>query len=128
MSSVEKKTSNRKGVLKQRSTKIRKLCTEADKTALKIRPGLVNTASATTAQNQVSINVQSVSSTVVKPTHISSLPSTTFPTPGPGIMPSQESPLSSPFVSQQRFPVFPASMSSFTLVLLHGNISVSVGS
>jgi len=58
------------------------------------------------------------------PTHISSLPLSTFPTPGPGIMPSQGSPLSSPFVSQQRFPVFTAPMSPFTLVLLHGNICV----
>jgi len=68
----------------------RKLCTEADESAWKIRPGLVNTASATTVQNQVSINVQSASSTVVMPTHISSLPSST---PGPAIMPSQGSTL-----------------------------------
>ena len=53
-------------------------------------------------QNQVSINIQSASSTMVMPTRISSLPSSTFPAQGPAIMPSQRSTLPSPFVSQQR--------------------------
>ena len=49
MSSVGKKKSNRKGVSKHKSAKIRKICVESDKSSLKLRP--VICAAATSVQN-----------------------------------------------------------------------------
>jgi len=69
LSSVGKKKALTKGVSKQRSAKIKKVCTETDKSSWQLRPTLQNVANATTVQNQIamSVNVQPATSTIIMP-------------------------------------------------------------
>ena len=79
----------------------------------------------------MSFNIHSTSSAVIMPSQVSTqsfgmMPSqvSTLPTQSPGIMPGQICTLPTHLLSQ---PVFPAPLSPFTLILLHGNISVCSG-
>ena len=113
LNSVGKKKSARKGISKQKSAKIRKICAETDDSSWNLRPALAN---ATTVQNQLamSVNVQSSSSPVIMPSQSSV------------IVPSQTYGHSSQLFPQD-FAIFPAPSAPFILILLHGNISVCTG-
>ena len=113
LTSVGKKKSARKGISKQKSAKIRKICAETDDSSWNLRPALAN---ATTVQNQLamSVNVQSSSSPMIMPSQSSV------------IVPSQTYGHSSQLFPQD-FAIFPAPSAPFILILLHGNISVCTG-
>ena len=121
LSSVGKKKAPRKGISKQRSAKIKKICAETDDSSWNVRPAL---AKATTVQNQLamSVNVQPSSSPVIMPSQSHMI----MPSQPPVIMPYQTSSHSSQ-VFPQEFAVFPAPSAPFLLILLHGNISVCTG-
>ena len=140
MSCVGKKKAARKGVSKQKSAKIQKICAESDDASWKLRPALIgNSGTATTVQNQLSmsVNIHPSSSAVIMPSQISTLPSQatgimpsqmpTLPSQATGIMPSQISTLPSQATGSQMSPIFPAPLNPFTLIFLHGNISVCSG-
>ena len=70
MSCVGKKKAPRKGISKQKSAKIQKICAESDDASWKLRPALIgNSGAATTVQNQLSmsVNIHPTSSAVIMP-------------------------------------------------------------
>jgi len=188
MSSVGKKRVSRKGVTKQKSAKIKKMCAESDESSWKLRPAMIS-STATSVQNQLSmsVNIHPASSSVVVPSQMTTFPSQIAPSqislqspgfmphlqsssqissqspefmphsqqsstqlysqsPGfmppsqysqmtpsqispqlPGFMPTQSSTQSLGQIPGSMSPVFPAPMSPFNLIMLHGNISVCSG-
>ena len=175
MSCVGKKKAPRKGMSKQRSAKVQKICAESDDASWTLRPALIaNSGTVTTVQNQLSmsVNIHPSSSAVIMPSQIYTLPSqatqmstlpsqatqmSTLPSQATGIMPSQTSTLPSqatkimptqmstlPSQASEIMPSqmctlplqatasqissgFPAPSNPFTLIFLHGNISVCSG-
>ena len=135
MSCVGKKKALRKGMSKQRSAKVQKICAESDDASWTLRPALIaNSGTATTVQNQLSmsVNIHPSSSAVIMPSQISTLPSqatqmSTLPSQATGIMPSQMSTLPLQATASQMSSVFRAPSNPFTLIFLHGNISVCSG-
>ena len=103
MSCVGKKKVPRKGMSKQRSAKVQKICAESDDASWTLRPALIaNSGTVTTVQNQLSmsVNIHPSSSAVIMPSQISTLPSqatqmSTLLSQATGIMPSQTSTLPS---------------------------------
>ena len=150
MSCVGKKKVPRKGMSKQRSAKVQKICAESDDASWTLRPALIaNSGTVTTVQNQLSmsVNIHPSSSAVIMPSQISTLPSqatqmstllsqatgimpsqtSTLPSQATEIMPSQMSTLPLQAAASQMSSVFPAPSNPFTLIFLHGNISVCSG-
>ena len=117
LTSVGKKKSARKGISKQKSAKIRKICAETDDSSWNLRPALAN---ATTVQNQLamSVNVQSSSLPVIMPSQSSV------------IVPSQTYGHSSQLFPQD-FAIFPAPSAQFyymeILVFVQGAASNFLG-
>ena len=151
------KNVQRKGVTKQRSARIKKMCAESDESSWKL------------VQNQLSmsVNIHPASSSVVFPSQISTLPSQITPSqislqlPGfmphsqqsstqlysqsPGFMPPSQYSQIAPSQISPQLPRFmptqsstlslgqipgsmsPAPVSPFKLIMLHGNISVCSG-
>ena len=121
MSCVGKKKALRKGMSKQRSAKVQKICAESDDASWTLRPALIaNSGTATTVQNQLSmsVNIHPSSSAVIMPSQISTLPSqatqmSTLPSQATGIMPSQMSTLPLQATASQMSSVFPAPSNPF---------------
>ena len=107
LSSVGKKKAPRKGISKQKSAKIRKICAEADESSWQLRPALgnVSTTGTTSTPSQIATPV----------------------TVQPAASLSQISSPASQLVSPQVSSIFPAPSAPFKLILLHGNIAVCSG-